>query len=351
MKNKICNNCKSINGERATYCRQCGGSLDDAVITEVEAVEIAPKPKAKVSGIGARPGGNRPASGRPADNSSNQIVIPKRPAKPDVVYWPFVVSLISAMVMLGLIVAFVLTSVNSDDSSEDASAAAISTTTGASSVASSAAPATEVSAADLSEITIGDIADQTYTGDAITIPFGLVYNGIELTEGVDYTVTYEDNIPIGTASVYFEGTGDRYTGSFSTTFNIVSGDEVCDDPANHDLNIFVMRIYWTMVGRSPSMEELTGNVHRLRNNEVTGVDFINEITFCDEAVNRQMNDIDFVNAFYQGALGRPADQAGLDYNVGLIQGGMSRTDFANAILNAPGGEFENICISLGITPV
>ena len=84
---------------------------------------------------------------------------------------------------------------------------------------------------------------------------------------------------------------------------------------------------------------------------MTGVDFINEITFCDEAVNRQMNDIDFVSAFYQGALGRPADQAGLDYNVGLLEGGMSRTDLANAILNTPGGEFENICISLGITPV
>ena len=137
MKNKICNNCKSINGERATYCRQCGGSLDDAVITEVEAVEIAPKPKAKVSGIGARPGGNRPASGRPADNSSNQIVIPKRPAKPDVVYWPFVVSLVSAMVMLGLIVTFVLTSVNSDDSSEDTSAPAISTTAGRSQLVTS----------------------------------------------------------------------------------------------------------------------------------------------------------------------------------------------------------------------
>ena len=62
MKNKICNNCKSINGERATYCRQCGGSLDDAVITEVEAIEIAPKPKAKPLAEGnyqwmqARPG-------------------------------------------------------------------------------------------------------------------------------------------------------------------------------------------------------------------------------------------------------------------------------------------------------
>ena len=346
MKNKTCAKCNAVNGERATYCRKCGAILDDAVVTEVTKRGNAPrntKPASRPADYvtaAARPG---PKS-RPMPKSSmsdDHIILPKRPAKPRVIYWPFVVSLVSGFIMLGLIVAFVLGIGNDDDAPASGTA---------SSVVSTSASTTQTEApADISEITIGDIADQVYTGDPITIPFSLQYNDVMLEEGVDYTITYEDNIPIGTATVYFEGTGERYTGSFSTTFNIISNDEVCDDPVNHDVNIFVMRIYWTMVDRSPTLDELIEQVHRIRNEEVTGVEFINEITFCDEAVNRQLSDMEFVNAFYQGALARPADQAGLEYNTELLEGGMSREALVNNILNTEGGEFESICNSLDIT--
>ena len=339
MINKICAECNSINGERATYCRKCNASLDNAVIKEVQVVREQARPSAKPV---ARPS-SRPAS-RPNPVRHEEVVLPKRPAKPDVIYWPFVVSLVSMFLMLALVFSFVMT-YGKEDSAPTVTAAANAGTA----ASTTAAPEeTTETATDLSEITIGDIADQTYTGDFITIPFSLTYNGVDLQEGVDYTITYENNIEVGVADVYFEGTGDTYSGSFSTTFNIVTGDEVCDDPANHDLNIFVMRIYWTMVGRSPSIDELIGYVHRIRDGELTGVECINEITFCDEAVARQLNDFDFVDAFYQGALARPADPDGLEYNVGLLEDGMSREAFVNNILNTEGGEFEAICDSLGI---
>ena len=256
MRNKICAACNSINGERATYCRKCNASLEGAVIKEVEVQVIKEQPKAPPK---PAPRPAQRVAPRATPVRHEDIILPKRPAKPDVIYWPFVVSLVAMFLMLALVFTFVITAGKSDEPS--APAPVSGGTTAATTVA---AETTEEPVSDISEITIGDIADQMYTGDFITIPFSLTYNGVTLEEGVD---------------------------------------------------------------------------------------FINEITFCDEAVNRQMNDVDFVSAFYQGALGRPADQAGLDYNVGLLEGGMSRTDLANAILNTPGGEFENICVSLGITPV
>lgn len=48
----------------------------------------------------------------------------------------------------------------------------------------------------------------------------IVVEGLEnLVEGVDYTVTYENNIEVGTATIKVEGIGD-YKGSNSRTFNI-----------------------------------------------------------------------------------------------------------------------------------
>ncbi|MCR5527975.1 MAG: type II secretion system GspH family protein [Saccharofermentans sp.] len=79
--------------------------------------------------------------------------------------------------------------------------------------------------------TIIDIPETvTYTGDAIEFsPEELrVYNQGELVYGVDYLVTYQSNIDVGTATIQIFGIGDYYSGntSITRTFNIV--------PANID---------------------------------------------------------------------------------------------------------------------
>ena len=362
MKNKTCNNCNSINGERATYCRKCGASLEDAVVTTVgvrkrpEDVPNRTADKLPVQRPGRRPTATpaiapaAPKTRALPQASSDQITLPKRPSKPAVIYWPFVLSIVSALSMLALIVAFVFLSGDGDTT---AATSAVSTTAAATTTASSAASESETSAADvtdLSEIIIGDIADQTYTGDYITIPFSLTHNDHVLEEGVDYVITYENNVAPGTATAYFEGTGDDFTGTFDASFNIVTGDSVVDDPDNYLYVIFSMRLSWTMLGRSPSTEELIDQVHRLVDHDVTGADLVNEISFSDESVNRNLTNEEFVSAFYQGVLARPADDEGLAYNVGLLEDGMSREDWASAIVNAEDGEFADICNSIGIIP-
>ena len=58
-----------------------------------------------------------------------------------------------------------------------------------------------------------------YTGSAIVPYVYLNYNGDYMTEGVDYTVTFSDNVNVGTATAVFQGMG-VYSGSLTSNFVI-----------------------------------------------------------------------------------------------------------------------------------
>lgn len=73
-----------------------------------------------------------------------------------------------------------------------------------------------------SGITIGSIDDQTYTGSAIQ-PTPVIKDGDKtLNEGTDYTLSYGDNVNVGTdaGTVTINFTGN-YSGSTTVNFNIV----------------------------------------------------------------------------------------------------------------------------------
>jgi hypothetical protein len=74
--------------------------------------------------------------------------------------------------------------------------------------------------ADLSTATIGSIADQAYTGQAITPNPVVTLGSATLTEGTDYTAVYSNNTNVGKATLTITGIG-AYTGTESATFNIV----------------------------------------------------------------------------------------------------------------------------------
>lgn len=71
------------------------------------------------------------------------------------------------------------------------------------------------------KLTVSRIAAYTYTGKAIE-PEPTVKNGREvLEEGKDYTITYEDNVSVGTASVIIQGAkNSKYAGVKRVTFQI-----------------------------------------------------------------------------------------------------------------------------------
>lgn len=75
----------------------------------------------------------------------------------------------------------------------------------------------------LPTVNVSNIPNQTYTGSEITPAVIVTYGGVTLTEGVDYTLSYQNNIEIGTATVSVYGIGD-YSGliDLTKTFNIVA---------------------------------------------------------------------------------------------------------------------------------
>lgn len=66
---------------------------------------------------------------------------------------------------------------------------------------------------------IADIPAQDYTGKAVTPSITVTDGANILREGVDYTVTYSDNIKEGTATAEIKGTGN-YSGTLQAKFEI-----------------------------------------------------------------------------------------------------------------------------------
>ena len=72
----------------------------------------------------------------------------------------------------------------------------------------------------MSKTTISSISDQKYTGSKITPSISVKYNNKTLVKNKDYTVSFEKNTNVGTATATIKGKGN-YTGAKSITFKIV----------------------------------------------------------------------------------------------------------------------------------
>lgn len=75
-------------------------------------------------------------------------------------------------------------------------------------------------AKSLSNVTIADISDKKYTGNKITPALTVKDGSVTLAENVDYTVSYSNNIKVGTATASVIGIGNYY-GTLTKEFNIV----------------------------------------------------------------------------------------------------------------------------------
>ena len=74
---------------------------------------------------------------------------------------------------------------------------------------------------DIKNLSFSRINDYSYTGEAITPKLQIKDGKKVLTENIDYTLTYINNIEIGEASIIVKGIGN-YTGTVTKTFNITA---------------------------------------------------------------------------------------------------------------------------------
>ena len=87
------------------------------------------------------------------------------------------------------------------------------------------------------DITIDNIANQTYTGEALT-PSVVVKDGsTTLTANTDYTIAYSDNTNVGTATVTITavGTSQKYAGQKTASFNITKAPLTVTAPTANQL--------------------------------------------------------------------------------------------------------------------
>lgn len=91
-------------------------------------------------------------------------------------------------------------------------------------------PSTDIEA---ESIVVKAIEEQTYTGEEIKPSITVTDSGLELQEGIDYQVTYENNIEVGvnTAKIVLTGIGS-YEGTREILFSIVKCDPVLMLTAN-----------------------------------------------------------------------------------------------------------------------
>jgi hypothetical protein len=78
---------------------------------------------------------------------------------------------------------------------------------------------------DIFGATVSGISDKTYTGKPITQSPTVILNGKELKSGTDYTISYDNNVNVGSADMIITGKGD-YTNSFICSFNITKAKQI-----------------------------------------------------------------------------------------------------------------------------
>ncbi len=104
------------------------------------------------------------------------------------------------------------------------SGTAMMTVTGKGNYSGTISKSFTISRRSISEAMIGDIASQQYTGSNIRPALNIVYNGMTLTQGSDYSCEYSSNVDLtNIAYVTITGLGN-YTGEVTKTFAIVAHD-------------------------------------------------------------------------------------------------------------------------------
>ena len=94
----------------------------------------------------------------------------------------------------------------------------------------------KIIAKNISSTTISDIKSYKHTGNEIKPPVNVTDGSSKLVENKDYTISYSDNISVGTASVLIKGIGN-YTGSISKTFQILESEPTIVTKDINTLNI------------------------------------------------------------------------------------------------------------------
>ncbi|MBQ0134760.1 MAG: DUF4214 domain-containing protein [Clostridiales bacterium] len=109
---------------------------------------------------------------------------------------------------------------------------------------------------------------------------------------------------------------------------------------------FVNRMYWNLLGRTPSEQDIADGVWQLSNG-TTGIQYAYQFAFSNEFCAKNLCDYHFSAALFEAFIGRTPDESELSYRAYQLQQGQSREQVFNDLVSSE--EFRNICTEAGIT--
>ena len=126
-------------------------------------------------------------------------------------------------------------------------------------------------------------------------------------------------------------------------FGINPGSPVA---VNTGVSGFANRLYVAALGRDADQAGLDYWVGELTSKRSTGTSAARQFIFSQEFINSKVSNKEFINRLYVLFMNREADEGGFNYWNSLLNSGSSREDVFNGFSTSE--EFANICISYGI---
>lgn len=176
------------------------------------------------------------------------------------------------------------------------------------------APTTDISRAEIY------VSDVEYTGLPLTPPVSVRIGNAELTEDIDYTVEYQENITPGEACVIVKGTGN-YRGVMAAPFRI---------SATGEIESFANSLYTKVLDRRADPSGLSACVSSI--NGGTSLSRIAVLFFESEEFSSQNNTNEIiVKRAYRGLLNREPDAGGMAAWTSRLDAGLSVRDLISLI--------------------
>ena len=183
----------------------------------------------------------------------------------------------------------------------------------------------------------------SYTGAPVRpSEINVVLNGNVLEEGRDYIVECWNNLIPGIAWADIRGIGD-YEGEQGVSYELIYGDELCDDPFYADTVAYVVRAYRMGYMRFPTLDEIKQYSLILIGSNRTPDSVIWDI-YHDGGLSG--SNAQFMEAVYRLMLLRNGSRGELRNWIAELDSGVNREDVINAIAESP--DYQNIWHSFGI---
>lgn len=142
--------------------------------------------------------------------------------------------------------------------------------------------------------------------------------------------------------------GSKEFGNICSQYGISAGKVIITEARDKNIGVtsFVSRNYRMVLGRNGEADGLNNWCLAILNKTKTPAEVAYEFVFSEEAVNKNLNDTNFVDMLYGVCLDRKADSQGLQYWTTNLHKGMSRETVFWGFANSP--EFQKIIRGYGL---